>query len=151
MGDEALSKQVVSHLVESISAVDPGKASARRIRDKLFAKVRAEDTPQPILKTVTESDGVWEETSPGNWVKPLRSDGKTVSILVRLEAGAVFPAHSHPEDEETFVLEGQTQFGDIELTAGDYHFAQKGTEHGAVTTETGCLLFIRTALPNDNG
>lgn len=151
MADEVLPKQVVSDLVESISAVDPGRARAGRIRDKLLAKVRREDTQPPGLKTVTEADGAWEETSPGNWVKPLRSDGETVSVLVRLEAGAVFPAHSHSEDEETFVLEGKTRFGEIELAAGDYHFAQKGTEHGAVTTETGCLLFIRTALPNDNG
>lgn len=114
------------------------------MRETLMARVQAEaGTSAPALVTVAGSSGDWFEPVPGNAIKLLRSDAETESILVRLEPGATFPSHSHPADEETYVVEGETWFGDIHLVAGDYHLAPKGTWHGEVRTETGCVLFIR--------
>ena len=146
-GDDAMPRSLQEALLDAVRPIDPGAERATRMQAKLLARVRAEPSLPTTadLVTVAGDAGDWTETSPGNWVKLLRADEDTVSILVRLEPGTVFPAHSHPADEETLVLEGETRFGDIPLSAGDYHLAPKGTEHGAVTTETGCLLFIRTA------
>ena len=145
--DDVLTAAVEEALLDGVRPVDPSTDRSKRMHAKLFERVRGESQPMTTmdLVTVAKDAGDWMETSPGNWVKLLRADADTVSILVRLEPGTVFPAHSHPADEETLVLEGETRFGDIPLAAGDYHLAPKGTEHGAVTTETGCLLFIRTA------
>lgn len=137
-----LSDEIRDTLLDSLEPVDPGVEAAERIRGRLMSKI-AVDQSKDALTTVEAGSGDWFEPIPGNAVKVLRQDDESMSILVRLEPGTVFPAHFHPADEETYVVEGETWFGDIHLKAGDYHLAPKGTTHGAVTTETGCLLLIR--------
>ncbi len=65
-------------------------------------------------------------------------------FLLRMAPGAQIPAHEHVADEESLLLECEAMVGDIYLSAGDYHFARKGSLHGLVTTPTGCLLFLRS-------
>jgi len=136
-----------AELLDAIAPVDPGKERTERMHTRLLDRVhdRGSDATADLV-TVTRDSGDWVETSPGNKMKVLRTDDEVLSVLVRLAPGAVFPAHSHPADEETFVLEGETNFGDIHLVAGDYHLAPKGTMHGEVTTENGCLLLIRAGV-----
>ena len=145
-GRDGLPDKITEVLLEATAPIDPGPERAARMREQLLDRVRTASAPsqQPLL-TVPGGDEDWLEAAPGNSVKILRSDEESMSMLVRLEPGATFPRHSHPADEETFVLEGETWFGDIHLVAGDYHLAPQGTEHGEVRTETGCLLFIRKA------
>ncbi len=131
-------------LLDGIAPVAPTPNAAARMREKLFSRVQADASDQ--LTTVRGGDVAdWLEPVPGNRVRVLRTDDETMSMVVRLEPGTTFPAHSHPADEETYVLEGETWFGDLHLVAGDYHLAPAGTEHGEVRTETGCTLFIRKA------
>lgn len=115
-----------------------------RMRSRLLDRVRAQPS-QDVLKTVPAGEHDWVEAAPGNFVKILRTDDESMSMLVRLEPGATFPAHSHPADEETYVVAGETWFGDVHLTTGDYHLAPRGSVHGEVRTETGCTLLIRKA------
>ena len=137
--------RVTEALLEGSAPVGPGDEAVKRIRARLFDRVREENSSSDGLKTVTANAGEWIETGPGNRIKVLRSDEQTMSMLVQLEPGTTFPEHSHPADEETYVVEGETWFGDIHLVAGDYHLAPKGTTHGEVRTETGCVLLIRKA------
>ena len=135
-----------SALLVASAAVDPGQKAAARMKGRLLDRVREEASAlEEELVTVREETGEWIETGPGNSIKVLRSDEETMSMLVRLGPGATFPRHFHPADEETYVVEGETWFGDIHLVAGDYHLAPKGTTHGEVRTETGCVLLIRKA------
>ncbi len=142
--DKVLPRQIEAALLDASAPVDAGE-SAERIRGRLLARIRGESDRPADLLTVAGNTGEWIETSPGNSIKILRSDSETMSMLVRLEPGTTFPQHYHPADEETFVLEGETWFGDVHLVAGDYHLAPKGTTHGEVRTETGCVLLIRKA------
>ena len=135
---------VAGLLLEAGSAIDPGEAAATRMRKRLLDRVRAGDDADELV-TVSGDGGEWIETGPGNSIKILRSDEETMSMLVRLAPGTTFPEHSHPADEETYVVEGETWFGDIHLVAGDYHLAPKGTTHGEVRTDSGCVLLIRKA------
>lgn len=137
-------------LLDAVKPIQPAPETSRRIRETLMARIASEASEAtPDLVTIPASSGDWFEPVPGNKVKLLRTDDDTMSILVRLEPGTTFPSHSHPADEETYVVEGETWFGDIHLVAGDYHLAPKGTVHGEVTTETGCTLFIRKANEDD--
>ena len=138
--------EVAELLLEAGTSVSPGEDAAERIRGRLFDRVReGQESSADDLVTVSGDAGDWIETGPGNSIKILRSDEETMSMLVRLEAGTTFPKHFHPADEETYVVEGETWFGDIHLVAGDYHLAPKGTTHGEVRTESGCVLLIRKA------
>ena len=143
--DNVLPDEVAATLLSAAAPVDPGPEAAARMKRRLLERVRDKQSESAELRTVRDSTGEWLETSPGNSIKILRSDDETMSILVRLEPGTTFPEHYHPADEETYVVEGETWFGDIHLVAGDYHLAPKGTTHGEVRTETGCVLLIRKA------
>lgn len=136
---------VAELLLDAGAAIDPGEEAATRMRSRLLDRVRAPADAADRLVTVAGDGGEWIETGPGNSIKILRSDEETMSMLVRLDPGTTFPEHSHPADEETYVVEGETWFGDIHLVAGDYHLAPKGTTHGEVRTESGCVLLIRKA------
>lgn len=137
---------ILATLLEAVAPVDPGRDAAERLRGRLLDRIRPDtERTDAELLTVSHRGGGWLETSPGNFVKILRADDESMSMLVRLEPGTTFPRHSHPADEETYVVEGETWFGDIHLEAGDYHLAPQGTEHGEVRTDTGCVLFIRKA------
>ncbi len=140
--NNALPGHIRDAMLEALEPVDPGAAASGRILDNLKSRI-AVDRSKDALTTVAAETGDWFEPVPGNAIKVLRQDDESMSMLVRLEPGTVFPAHFHPADEETYVVEGETWFGDIHLKAGDYHLAPKGTTHGEVTTETGCLLLIR--------
>lgn len=144
--DDILPDELTSTLLEATADVEPDAAAAKRIRAKVLDRIRerGDDADEGLLTVPGASDD-WIETSPGNSVKILRSDDETMSMLVRLQPGTTFPRHYHPADEETFVVEGETWFGDIHLVAGDYHLAPKGTTHGEVRTDTGCVLLIRKA------
>ncbi|MEO0996103.1 MAG: cupin domain-containing protein [Pseudomonadota bacterium] len=141
--DDPLPPNLTDALLDAVAPVEPGAERRQRMQAGLTERIRAPRYAE--LLTVAGAGGDWQETGPGNRVKILRSDDETLSMLVQLDPGTTFPAHSHPADEETLVLQGETWFGDIHLKAGDYHLAPKGTEHGEVTTETGCTLFIRKA------
>ncbi|MEM1437778.1 MAG: cupin domain-containing protein [Pseudomonadota bacterium] len=140
--DKPLSAAVAGAITDAIAPVAPDAEVAVRMKQRLLARVRGDDVAADLV-TVSGATDDWIETSPGNQVKVLRSDDESMSILVRLAPGTTFPAHYHPVEEETYVVEGETFFGDIHLKAGDYHVAPQGSSHGEVRTETGCVLLIR--------
>ncbi len=144
--NKVLPEDLVDELLMASAPIDPGKDAAARMKSRILDRVgEPSEMANADLLTVRDDSGDWIETGPGNSIKILRSDEESMSILVRLEAGATFPKHYHPEDEDTYVVEGETWFGDIHLQQGDFHHAPKGTMHGEVTTETGCVLLIRKA------
>lgn len=80
----------------------------------------------------------------GLFVKVLRFDRKTgrpPTFLLKFEAGASYPNHTHPGGEEVFVLEGEVRFGPHALGAGDYLYTPPGAMH-PVYSKTGCILFF---------
>lgn len=141
-----LTPEVSDALLESARPLEPSSAAKTRMLSSIMERVQTEKTSfDDLLITKRAGEEDWLQTAPGNRVKVLRDQSEGTSILVQLEPGATFPAHSHPEDEETFVIAGETWFGELHLKTGDYHLAKKGTEHGEVRTDTGCTLFIRKA------
>lgn len=77
--------------------------------------------------------------------KALRLDEATrrpLTFLLKFDAGAGYPNHSHPAGEEIYVLEGEVRFGADELHAGDYLYMPPGSTHSAFS-KTGCtMLFV---------
>lgn len=82
-------------------------------------------------------------------VKVLRFDKATrraPTILLRFEAGATYPPHSHPGGEEVFVLEGDVHLGGVHLHAGDYLYTAPQNKH-AVRSDGGCVLLLVVPEP----
>ncbi len=80
----------------------------------------------------------------GIYVKILRYDNvakRPPTFLLKFEAGASYPNHSHPGGEEVFVLEGEVRFGPNQLVTGDYIYTSPGDTH-SVFSKTGCIMLF---------
>ncbi|MDQ6705956.1 MAG: cupin domain-containing protein, partial [Acidobacteriota bacterium] len=151
----------LSFLPLSVPQSDP----SRQVREQLLRKITAasglKDSPQ-VWKTwntpsgrgdhlVRTTQGAWESVGlPGVLTKQLYVDSarESVTMLVRMEPGATYPAHRHGGREQCFVLEGDLSY-DIQLHAGDFLCADADTIHPASRTEKGCLLLIISSTHDD--
>ncbi|MBI4606564.1 MAG: cupin domain-containing protein [Planctomycetes bacterium] len=161
-------REVAAALAQAAGA--PGVAPPRELRAKLLQRVAAEHhagsgpatgvqvwkawsqppqaSPPRGLVLQRAGEGSWEPTElAGVSVKRLRVDveRRYVTMLVRMEPGASYPSHQHAGAEECYVLEGDLHVGEYVLRAGDYQYAEEGSEHGDQWTESGCLLLIASS------
>lgn len=130
-------------LATSLPPENPPDGLFKRIEGTIEAMDRG---PHRELFTIRAHEGRWERVAAGVQRKLLSEDPRTGrrSLLLRLQPGAGYPSHEHPEDEECLVLEGDLRFGDLELRVGDFQLAPAGVPHPAAFSPSGCLLFIST-------
>ena len=99
-----------------------------------------------LHRTVRAGAGEWLAVAPGVERKLLWEKGDATSCMIRLAPGATFPPHGHPIDEECVVMEGSLRIGsELLLRPGDFHVGLCGVEHETVSTDEGCVCFLRTA------
>lgn len=116
--------------------------------EKVLDRIDAEGLQLPGTKTRRRDSARWREISPGIHRRVLNVDrsANRLSVLVRMDPGAVFRSHSHDLAEETLVLEGDLWLGDLKLMPGDHHLALPDTQHPVGRTESGCLVHITRSL-----
>jgi anti-sigma factor ChrR (cupin superfamily) len=77
------------------------------------------------------------------------SVSRRTTALVRIVPGTRYAPHRHAAAEELYVLEGGCLCGGRELTVGDYHRAEAGTEHHDTSSDDGCLLLVISSPQNE--
>ncbi len=117
------------------------------LRAQILARIHSPSSMNELI-TVRADEGRWSEMAPGIEIKLLfqDKDSNSRSLLMRVHAGSTFPAHGHDGLEECLLLEGECNFGSLNLRAGDYHLALQGANHVALSSRTGALLFLRTCV-----
>ena len=151
--EEVLDNEVLEMMVAAEEPALLSVEATSRMRNNLMQRIQREKAAEsPGFLTVRgDQEEGWIEALPGAKVKILQGDitvpNSLLSYLVRLEPGFSMEGHPHPFDEETLMLEGDLQLGDLHLSAGDFHFAPAGVLHGNVHTSQGCLAYMRGALP----
>ena len=100
-----------------------------------------------LLPTSAPSEPDWEQVAPGIQCKLLATDDERhrVSMLVRLEPNASYPAHTHAGTEELHLLDGELWIDDRKLYPGDYNHAVANTGDDRVWSETGCTCVLITS------
>ena len=146
--DNALKGDALAGFTQNLRAIEPPAHRRALLRARILAAVRLGQplAPPTNLITVQSDQGHWQPVLAGIEMKLLHDHGKDQSILLRLQAGAKLPAHHHHQDEDCIVLQGTVLLGDIEAEAGTFHLALDGSDHGIVSTTTGCVLYLRTNL-----
>jgi len=145
--DSTLADDLAATLGAALRPVELLPAQQESLRQRMLRRVRA---PAPDrTTTVRFNEGDWIRVGPLSEIKILRRDwhANNQSMLVRLAPGAVIATHSHTQEEECLVLEGEVMIGEHVFRAGDAHFARPGATHEGLRTATGCLLFIRSEIP----
>jgi len=143
-----LDDQTAALLAGGLAPVEPPAPVRERLRGRLLARAapgHLKRTAPAGLITVAADAGQWSIISPGIARRILLHQGGTLAFLLRLEAGAVIPAHQHAADEECMVLEGEVEIAGQAVRQGAFHFAPRAVAHTPITARTAALLYLRTA------
>jgi quercetin dioxygenase-like cupin family protein len=111
-------------------------------------------TPRPSadgLTFVKASEGTWWGIAPGVTAKVLSFDSvsRRTTTLLRIAPGTSYAPHRHAAVEELYVLEGGCSIAGREMTVGDYHRAEAGTDHHDTSSDDGCLLLVISSSQNE--
>ena len=126
-----------------IAATTTGEAPSPDVRAALLATIAV-----PSNHTVTASEGDWVQTPVrGIRMKILAVDRARdrVTMLLRGEPGAVYPAHRHTGPEECYVIRGSLVVEGQLLRAGDFHHAEGASDHDALHTDEGVEVLLVAA------
>lgn len=144
--------QLENELLEGFAALNANMpaehtlspAKKASIKDRIMQRVGHESIPGAY--TLYGKDEGWTVFLPGIMKKHLHSDSVTGGDmhLLKIDRGAVLPAHYHEKTERCLVLEGEMDFDRIHIAQGDFHIIEAGYEHPAGTTQTGAVLLINT-------
>ncbi len=89
------------------------------------------------------------EMVPGVWRRTLAWGERLMVVQVVLEEGAVVPAHRHPHEQITYVIEGKLSMSvegrSYVLEAGDSLLFPASAEHGATALQR--TLVVDTFSP----
>ena len=91
------------------------------------------------------NEGKWRQgDGPGITYKKLHFDNASglLTMLVRMEPGAHYPAHRHSLLEQCLVLEGDLIHDGHVYGPGDFTWAEAGSIDPGLHTERGTLLLI---------
>jgi anti-sigma factor ChrR (cupin superfamily) len=148
---------VAMNEAERLTAALPESQPPPRVKEKLMQQIASlsettataqaslpKESPASLI--LRAGEGRWHTILPGVEVKRLFVDpvAKTVTSLVRVAAGAIYPAHIHVGVEHLYVLDGDIVFDDHTLSTGDYEVRTADTKHSSATTapDEGCLLLV---------
>lgn len=121
-----------------------------RVREKLLASITPKsntslEQPLPGIFVLKKDAGDWRKTPfAGVTYKLLYFDKESrfATSLLKMQPGAQYPAHRHAGCEQCLVVEGDVRIGSVAVSKGDFEYALAGTEHGVLTTDSGCVLLI---------
>jgi anti-sigma factor ChrR (cupin superfamily) len=126
-----------------IASTAIGETPPPRVRDALLAKIAA-----PSNHTMTAADGAWVDTPvPGVRIKILSIDRTRdrMTMLLRADPGARYPAHRHSGPEECYVISGSLVVEGQLLRAGDFHYADGESDHAELWTDEGVEVLLVAA------
>jgi anti-sigma factor ChrR (cupin superfamily) len=141
---EALRPVVRSFVSWPTDVLRPAHSLWERLAERIAKDAGTPPVSLPLELSVKPQ---WEEAAPGIHVKILaRNDEKnSVSMLVRLDAGAEYPGHKHAGVEELHLLDGTLKVDDRTLHPGDFIHAEEGSVDHRVWSDTGCTCFLMTS------
>jgi len=124
------------------------------LRDKALSRIDAQTGQKPasasmplILEGLRFLDSAsakdWKALPvPGAYIKllSLEKDRGYAVLLGKLDPGVRYPAHINAGPEDIFILTGDLVVGDRKMAAGDFHHADKGSQHQVNYSVGGCTL-----------
>ena len=137
--EPAISDEISAAIASKIIATTPAPEVAARIKTRLMQRVNNNSHT-----FVFANQGEWKTVAAGVEVKLLHKTADAKSFLIKMAANTIIEAHEHTQDEESFVLEGEVWLEGVLCHAGDYHYAQAGSQHQQIRTSQGCTLLVKS-------
>lgn len=145
--ESGLPEDLARLLAEAVKPTELGAARRDELRRRVLKRAVVE--PPPGTRTVRAHEGGWQRFSELIEIRIVRRDHDTnrQTVMFRLQAGAVVPAHDHTQEEECLVLDGEIEIDGHVVRKGDLHIARPGAAHAPITTRTGALLWVSSEIP----
>jgi quercetin dioxygenase-like cupin family protein len=142
-------EQALTAMAADIEPVDIDEQHQARLKHQVMSQIKAAGPVGGI--TVHASQVQWIELNQYLSIKVLVRDvkNKVQTSYWRLKPGAVIPWHSHENEEDCLVLEGDISIGEQTLFSGDFNQMEKGSAHGPITTVGGALLYLKHDIHDD--
>jgi anti-sigma factor ChrR (cupin superfamily) len=124
----------------AMETVDRGVLPAPGIRERLLARISGRS-----IYSLRAAEGTWITSEiPGVRVKILSLDRERdlAVMLLHVEPGSTYPAHSHSAAEECYVISGEITIHGQRLGPGDFHHAEPGTHHDVIVSERGAEVLL---------
>ena len=121
---------------------------AESLWGRLAKRINSEAAMRPFVPPLeAPAKPEWAEAAPGIHVKILamNAENDSVSMLVRLDPGTDYPAHTHALIEELHLLHGILKVDDRTLYPGDFIHSEADSIDHRVWSETGCTCFLLTS------
>lgn len=134
-----------SRIVEGVRAHEAASAAPDDVQRELALEKHGSAQAESLaaLNTISVSSREWSSYSPGVEVCTLYDDGQRRTALLKMSPGSFLFPHKHQQIEESIVLEGNAIIGhDLEIQAGDYQFAEAGSEHPIISSPQGCIVLV---------
>jgi anti-sigma factor ChrR (cupin superfamily) len=130
--------EVADQLALSTAFAEPAPGLRARLLERIAA---SPPSAKEEMKLVRSGDSPWVAlAAPGVEVRRLLG---RKTLLVRMQAGAVFPEHEHHQMEQCYVIEGSVTDSDgVTAHAGDFICMPAGITHRPIHTATGCVFLI---------
>lgn len=159
---DGLSPSEIAEIASALAPVQPSQERMSAMKSRVLDGVREQEhgaalqpTVQPQVESKTQTDSMeslrtisvasrqWSPYSPGVEVCTLYDDGQRRSALLKMSPGSFLFPHKHQQVEESIVLEGSAIIGaDTAIRAGDYQFAEAGSEHPIISSPEGCIVLV---------
>ncbi len=145
-----LNEGICYPLGEAVKPVALSNHRKESLRLRVLNRIDKELKPgNDLISTIRKNEGSWIRITAKLSKKQLFVNHQKgiETFLLKADPGAEIPGHFHDYDEFSMVLEGSIHFEDIQLNAGDYHIARKGSYHSDCICPDGALVYLQTALP----
>ena len=123
-------------LADSVFAADAA-APDSSVREHVLALAQA---PRG---EVDVADYDWTEIAPGIRAVEMRNDARLRAVLIRADAGAVHPRHTHLGQEDILVLKGTLRDERGVYGPGEICHSRRGEIHSeSITPDGECICFV---------
>lgn len=137
-----IENDILEEIAMGLVIQPPSIEAMSRMKRHLMNRVHVTKDAQHF---VFAEQGQWKTIAQGVEIKLLQRHQAAKTFLLRLAEYAAIPYHTHDQDEESYVLEGEVWLDGVLCHQGDYHFAAAGTAHKDIHTTKGCTLLVRAA------
>jgi quercetin dioxygenase-like cupin family protein len=144
-------REVAASIAASVPVQRPGSVEADAapspgVRSRLMSRLGdgAPAVPPGFSFRFAHDDEWLPHPVPGIRMKVLALNRKSgyATLLLDVAPGTRFPAHHHPGAEECYVISGSMFACGRRMSAGDFHHADAGSDHGELWTEEGCRVLM---------
>lgn len=125
------------------------------IKDRVFKNLNLKNKKEAISGSVKKRKNFeFILTGANEWmphpklkgieIKPLSLNNEKgyLMLLMKASAGSEYPPHHHNGAEECYVLDGDVLVEGKTLGPGDFHHAERGSNHKSLSTKNGCTLLL---------